>query len=115
MVNYRWNIFWADLYPAKGSEQCGKRPVLVISSEAVNSVLPVVTVLPLTSVKPGRHVYPTEAYLPYKLTGLSKDSIAMAHQIRSISIQRLREQCGAIDDIELRDKVKEAIRLYLGL
>lgn len=49
------------------------------------------------------------------VTGLSKDSIAMAHQIRSISIQKLGEQCGTIDDIELRDKVKEATRLYLGL
>lgn len=114
-MNYQWNIFWADLNPAKGFEQSGKRPVLVISSEAVNSALPVVTVLSLTSAKPGRQVYPTEVYLPQESTGLSKDSIAMAHQIRSISIQRLGEQCGSVDDKELRDKVKGAIRLYLDL
>ncbi|MGI6132104.1 MAG: type II toxin-antitoxin system PemK/MazF family toxin [Bacillota bacterium] len=33
MVDYQWSIFWADLDPAVGSEQAGKRPVLVVSAE----------------------------------------------------------------------------------
>jgi mRNA interferase MazF len=40
MVDYQWNIFWAALDPSKGSEQAGKRPVLVVSIEEVNQVLP---------------------------------------------------------------------------
>jgi mRNA interferase MazF len=115
MVNYQWKIFWADLNPVKGSEQSGKRPVLVISNEAVNSVLPIVTVLSLTSAKPGRQIYPTEVYLQKKITGLSKDSIAMAHQIRSISSQRLGQQCGSIANEEIRDMIRKAISLYLDL
>lgn len=115
MVNFQWHIFWAELSPIKGSVQSGKRPVLVISSESVNSVLPVVAVIPLTTVKPGRQIYPTETLLSGIESGLPKDSIAMAHQIRSLSKQRLGEQCGSIESEETRENVKDAVRLYLQL
>lgn len=115
MVNFQWHIFWAELNPIKGSEQSGKRPVLVVSSESVNSVLPVVTVIPLTTVKPGRQIYPTETLLPGVESGLPKDSIAMAHQIRSLSKQRLGEQCGSIVREDTKENVKDAVRLYLEL
>jgi mRNA interferase MazF len=115
MVNYQWGIFWANLNPTKGSEQSGTRPVLVISAEAVNKALPVVTIVSLTSVKPGRNVYSIEAYLPSEITGLSKDSIAMGHQIRAISKERIKEQCGFILKEEYRDEVRKAIKNYLDL
>ncbi len=113
MVNYQWGIFWANLDPVKGSEQSGLRPVLVISAEEVNQALPIVSVLPLTSVKPGRRVYPTETFLPAAYTGLPKDSIAMTHQIRVVSKERLNEQCGRINDEQLKKKVKLAVKMYL--
>jgi hypothetical protein len=50
--------------------------------EEVNQALPVVTVLSLTSFKPGRIVYPVETFLSAQDTGLAQDSIAMAHQPR---------------------------------
>ena len=49
-------IFLADLNPIIGSEQRGKRPVLVVSDEVFNSVTPVVPILPLTSLKKGRRI-----------------------------------------------------------
>lgn len=113
--SYRWKIFWADLDPARGSEQAGKRPVLVISAEEVNQVLPIVTVLPITSARPGRKVYPTEVLLAKEVTGLEKDSIAMAHQIRTISKKRLGEECGRVDQEGLREQVGQAVRRHLGL
>lgn len=115
MVTYQWNIFWVDLDPTKGSEQAGKRPVLVISADDVNQALPVITVLPLTTAKPGRHVYPIEVFLGKTDTGLLQDSIAMAHQIRAISKKRLRKQCGTITSPGLRHKVRVAVRLYLDM
>lgn len=115
MVNYQWDIFWADLEPTKGSEQAGKRPVLVVSTEEANQALPIVTILSLTSIKPGRKIYPIEAFLKAEATGLSKDSIAMAHQIRAISKERLGEKCGSINSEEIRNSVKLAIRTYLDL
>ena len=115
MVDYQWGIYWADLNPSKGSEQSGKRPVLVLSVEVVNQILPVVTILAITSVKEGRHVYPTEVYLRAEDTSLTKDSIVMAHQIRSISKDRLGARCGAIADASIKDAVKSAVRCYLEL
>jgi mRNA interferase MazF len=115
MVNYQWGIFWADLDPSKGSEQAGRRPVLVISAEEVNQALPIVTVLSVTSVKPGRKIYPTETFLEVSVTGLPKDSIAMSHQIRAISKERLGEKCGTIENEAIREKVKAATKTYLDM
>lgn len=115
MVEYQWGIFWANLEPAKGSEQAGTRPVLVISAEEVNQALPIVTILSLTSVKPGRKIYPIEVLLNPKVTGLPKDSIAMAHQIRAIAKERLGDKCGSIESDETRTEIKCAIKTYLDL
>jgi mRNA interferase MazF len=115
MVEYQWGIFWANLNPVKGSEQAGKRPVLIISAEEVNQVLPVVTVIALTSVKEDRKIYPTEVFLSASDTGLPKDSIAMAHQIRSVAKERLQQKSGHITSIEVREKIKIIIRLYLDI
>jgi mRNA interferase MazF len=115
MVNYQWKIFRADLDPVKGSEQTGIRPALVISSEEANHSLPIVTVVPLTSLKPGRKVYPVEAYLSKEVSGLPKDSIAMGHQIRAISKDRLGEKCGELKNSEMKEKIRNAVRIYLDL
>ncbi len=114
-MDYQWSIFWADLNPIKGSEQAGTRPVLVISEEAVNQALPVVTIICLTSWKPGRKIYPIEVLLDPRESHLPQPSIAMAHQIRSISKERLIEKCGYIDHVECQDTIKQAIKLYLDL
>src|SRR5208283_2065469 len=115
MVNYQWGIFWADLDPSKGSEQAGHRPVLVVSAEEVNQALQIVSVLSVTSVKTGRKVYPTETFLESSVTGLPKDSIAMSHQIRAISKERLRERCGSVEDEAVRERIKAASKTYLDL
>jgi len=58
---YQWHIFTAVLDPVRGSEQAGQRPVIVVSRESNNQVLPVVNVVPLTSVKsPQRKIYRTK-------------------------------------------------------
>lgn len=115
MVTYQWGIFWADLNPIRGSEQAGTRPVLVISSEEVNEVLPVVTILAITSLKPGRKIYPIEVHVNKAESKLSKDSIIMAHQIRAISKERIGPLCGYIDSEEIRESVKIAVKLYLDM
>lgn len=114
-MNFQWNIFWANLNPTKGSEQSGKRPVLVISEEAVNQALPIVTVICLTSYKPGRKIYPIEVLLEPEISQLSQPSIVMAHQIRAISKERLGNKCGFIESKDYRDQIKGIIKLYLDL
>lgn len=115
MIQYQWMIYWANLTPHIGLEQAGRRPVLIISAEEANEFLPVVTVVSLTSMKQGRKLYPTEAFLPSTETGLSQDSIAMAHQIRSISKERLDGACGRIESEQLKSEIRRAVTTYLDL
>jgi mRNA interferase MazF len=85
----RWSLWQANLDPVVGSEQGKTRPVLVISETALNDILPVVNVLPLTSRKPGRRIYPNEALLPGGTAGLTADSLVLCYQIRTLDKQRL--------------------------
>jgi len=115
MISYQWKIFWVNLDPARGSEQGGKRPVLVISSDEINQSLPVAGILSMTSFKVTRKIYPTELLLKAEETGLDRDSIVMAHQVRVISKERIGEECGKIQSYELKEKIKTIIRKYLDI
>jgi len=113
MPVFRWAIMEANLDPLARAEQKGTRPVLIASNEEYNQVMPNVTVLPLTSTK--RRLYPSEVFLPQGKAGQPLDSIIMAHQIRTISKQRLKRLLGYLEDPQLRDEVCAAIKEHLGL
>ena len=111
----RWSVWLAGLDPVVGSEQGRTRPVLVVSETALNDVLPVVNVLPVTSRKQNRRVYPNEALLPAGAAGLPVESIVLCYQIRTLDKRRLLKIFGTLDDTTLRDEVLEALRFQLGL
>lgn len=114
----KWKIFSADLNPAIGSEQKETRPVLIISDDDYSAVMPLITILPITSLKPGRKIYPNEVLITkqnYEKTGLSQDSVVLAHQIRTISKKRLSVMLGSIDDIEIQERINDALRIHLNL
>jgi mRNA interferase MazF len=114
-VTFKWDIFSADLNPIIDPEQGGTRPVIVVSDETYNSVMPVVTILPLTSLKNGRKVYPNEVLLEAGVANLLRDSIVLAHQIRTISKKRIGETIGTISDTSIQNSIAEAIRVHLNL
>jgi len=115
MTVNKWQIFFCSLDPAIGSEQRGTRPVLIISTNAVNHNLPVSTVLPLSSVKPTDKIYPTEILLDTDISGLPKLSVAMVQQIRTVSHARLKNLAGNISDEETREKILKTCRKYFDL
>ena len=112
---WKWGIFLADLNPTISSEQQGRRPVIVVSDEDFNRLMPVVTVLPVTSLKQGRRVYPNEALLDAGVGGLDSKSIALAHQIRTIAKPRLIRQLGSVTDEALRHAINSALKVHLNL
>lgn len=114
-MSLQWGLFHANLNPVQGSEQAGSRPVLVISRESIHLHLPVVTVLPLTSLKPGRRIYATEVLLPAGTAGLRADSLVMAHQIRTLSKGRLGDRLGVLTQSAELERVRQAVALYLDL
>jgi len=113
MPDFQWAVFEANLDPVAGAEQKGMRPVLIVSNEEFNQAMPNVTVLPLTSTK--RRLYPSEVLLPEGKAGQPLDSIIMAHQIRTISKQRLERLLGYLDDTKFRHEVHRAIKEHLDM
>ena len=111
----KWDVRFCKLDPTQGSEQKGRRPVLIVSNNAVNHNLPVSTVLPLSAHKPNDKVYPTEVLLEANITGLQKDSVAMVQQIRTVAHSRLETPVGHLNDIESRAKILEAMRMYFEI
>lgn len=94
----KWQIYRASLDPVVGSEQGKSRPVLVISEDAINSLLNVVNVLPITTRKEGRRIYPSEVLLPANLAGLPNESIVLSYQIKTIDKLRLTHKYGELTD-----------------
>ena len=115
MTKERWEIWRANLDPVVGSEQGRTRPVLILSSTALNQILPVVNVLPITSRKSNRRVYPNEALLPINVGGLTSESIVLCYQIRTLDKQRLTKRLGKIEDEHLQDQILEAVRFQLEI
>jgi len=113
MPAFQWAVCEANLDPVAGAEQKGSRPVLIVSNEEFNQAMPNVTVLPMTSTQ--RRLYPSEILLPEGEAGQPLKSIVMAHQIRTISKQRLGKLLGHLDDIQLRHEVHRAIREHLDM
>ena len=115
MASLRWNIFLANLDPVIGPEQSKTRPVLVISEEDINQILPVVNVLPITSRKLGRKIYPNEVIIPEGIGGLMKESIILCYQIRTLDKIRPTKTIGTIESLEMQENIIEALAFQLGI
>jgi mRNA interferase MazF len=114
-MEYRWSVFIASLDPVIGSEQGKTRPVLVLSQEQMNNVLPVVNVLPLTTRKPGRRVYPNEVLLTPEITGMDREALVLCYQIRTLDKRRLRNKICSITAEEVQRKIIEAVAFQLDI
>jgi mRNA interferase MazF len=114
---YRWEIYWVDLEPRVGSEQGGeRRPAIVLSNDGFNAHFEVVTVVPLTKREgKRRRVYPFEVLLPGEAVGTGVESIAMPHQIRTISKTRLLERIGSLTDESCQVDIENRVLEHLGI
>ena len=109
----RGDIFYADLSPVVGSEQGGVRPVLIIQNDIGNRHSPTVIAAAITS-QMNKAKLPTHIELVGQDCGLTKDSIVLLEQIRTLDKRRLREHMGRLDGA-LMDEVDRAIAVSFGL
>ena len=109
----RGDLFSASLDPVVGSEQGGIRPVLVIQNDVGNRYSPTVIVLAITG-QVNKARLPTHVPVPAGNTGLQKDSVILAEQIRTLDKRRLREKMGSLDEKAMRH-VDEALAVSFGL
>lgn len=109
----RGDIFYADLSPVVGSEQGGTRPVLIVQNDTGNRHSPTVIAAAITS-QTGKAKLPTHINLPGATVGLTKDSVVLLEQIRTIDKKRLREHMGSLNET-LMNQVDAAIAVSFGL
>lgn len=109
----RGEIYYADLSPVIGSEQGGMRPVLIIQNDTGNKHSPTVIAAAITS-QINKAKLPTHIELGAKSYGLTRDSVVLLEQIRTIDKHRLKERMGRVDH-QLMDRVDNAIAVSFGL
>lgn len=110
----RGDVFAVRLGPTVGSEQSGSRPAIVVSNDDFNATLPLVTIVPLTTYRLQRTIYPSEALVRAAGTGLRADSVALAHQIRTIDRARLGRRIGRLTP-ESFAEIEAALANHLDL
>ena len=109
----RGDIFYADLSPVVGSEQGGTRPVLIVQNDTGNRHSPTVIAAAITS-QTGKARLPTHINIAGGSVGLTKDSVILLEQIRTIDKRRLREHMGHLDEQQMV-AVNDAIAVSFGL
>ena len=109
----RGDIFYADLSPVIGSEQGGLRPVHIVQNDVGNKYSPTVIAAAITS-KMSKAKLPTHIDVFGEKVGLSKDSVILLEQIRTIDKQRLKERMGHLDE-DVMNEVNDALGISFGL
>ena len=107
----RSEVYYADLNPVRGSEQGGVRPVLILQNDMGNKHSPTTIVAAITSRQ-------TKAKLPthvdIQVEGLTKNSIVLLEQVRTVDKTRLTNYVGCLDD-ETMQKIDRAIVVSFGI
>ena len=109
----RGELFWVNLDPAKGSEQAGRRPVLVLQNDIGNKFSPTTIIAPLTTTQFAKE-YPTNVFLLKGTAGLKFDCTILLSQIRVIDKIRLEKKMGHISE-KLMGKIEAALKISLDL
>ena len=130
MEVHRGEVFYADLSPVVGSEQGGIRPVLILQNDVGNWFSPTVIVAAVTAKGGKAHLptliaaaitskqdkthLPTHIGLQAQTCGLTRNSIVLLEQIRTLDKRRLREKAGRLSESDQR-RVDQALGISVGL
>ncbi len=109
----RGDIYYADLSPVVGSEQGGVRPVLIVQNDVGNRFSPTVIAAAITSQQTKAKL-PTHIAIGAQSSGLSKDSVVLLEQVRTIDKKRLKEKMGTVDQNSMKE-INDAISVSFGL
>ena len=109
----RGTIYMADLGDTTGSEQGGKRPVVIIQNDVGNRFSPTVVVASLTS-KQTKKPIPTHVKLEKSnYDNLFTDSVVLTEQVRTIDKSKLLYQMEKVNDNDMKN-IEKAILVSLG-
>jgi len=103
-----WLVNWN---PARGSEQAGRRPALIIQNDIGNEKAPTTIV---AAISRSVRIYPMNVRIDPPEGGLDRPSIVKTSQILTISKERLEKRLGRLTKNNL-DDVDRAVKLSLAL
>jgi len=94
----RGEVRWADLSPARGHEQAGRRPVLILSHDIFNERSGTVIAMAITS-QPQQAGFPLT--LEIKTKGLPKQLWVKISQIRTLAAERIGKRIARLAPEEI--------------
>ena len=107
----RGEIWLVDFSPARGSEQAGQRPALILQNDVGNRHAATTIVASVTTTI---RLCPVTTLLPAKSCGLPRESMVNLAQLLTIDRTRLIRKVGALDPAMLKS-VDQALRVSLAL
>lgn len=112
----RGDIYWANLQPRSGSEQQGKRPVIIVSHDGFNrnSRWRSIIVIPISTSASQAKRGLTAVFLSQGTGGLEQESVALCHQITTLDRMKLTEKIGEISK-ETLEAIAEGIKAATDL
>jgi mRNA interferase MazF len=112
----RGEVYWADLVPRSGSEQTGRRPVILVSHDGFNQA-PAwrsIIVVPISTSAPQGKRGPTVIELSGGTAGLPRTSFAVCHQVTTLDRAKLTKRVGTLPSESLRE-VEEGLKTAMDL
>ncbi|CAM4337061.1 type II toxin-antitoxin system PemK/MazF family toxin [Lacicoccus alkaliphilus] len=109
----RGEVYLADLSPVEGSEQGGKRPVVIIQNNVGNYHSPTVIVAAVTG-RINKAKIPTHVEISKDTYNLDKDSVVLLEQIRTVDKKRLMEKLTYLKEDKMAE-VDAALKVSLAL
>ena len=112
----RGDVYWADLIPRSGSEQTGRRPVIVMSHDGFNQTpgWRSVIVVPISTSSSQGRCGPTVIELLGGTAGLPRSSFAVCHQVTTLDRAKLTKRIGGLPSAPLRE-VEEGLKAAIDL
>jgi mRNA interferase MazF len=112
----RGEVHWADLVLRSGSEQTGRRAVIVVSHDGFNETpgWRSIIVVPISTSATQRARRRTAVEIPAGVSGLPNASVAVCHQVTTLDRAKLTRRIGALPAEVMRD-VEEGLKAAMDL
>src|SRR5438128_11922252 len=112
----RGEVYWADLAPRSGSEQQGRRPVIVISHNAFNESQSwrSVIVVPISTSAAQSRRGPSAVSLAQGAGGLKRASVALCDQVTTLDRSKLTQLIGKLSEAEIIE-IENGLRAAMDL
>jgi mRNA interferase MazF len=109
----RGEMYFADLMQGVGSEQNGRRPIVIIQNNVGNKYSPTVIVASITSKAGVKAKLLTHYYIGAE-NGLELPSVALLEQLRTIDKRRMDSYIGKLPQKHI-DGINHALAVSLDL